>query len=403
MEIGFLGIPKLEINVFSSEHNVQTRLYMQYSKLVENQEMGGQVLETLQADPRVQSLDGHMLSIGSSASRFETKTLAAWFLWAINEFGQEVAENHLNTFLDAKTIPVINTLWVLGIELKNTIELINGVQIVPIGEMPISDQKEQYSKHTFGVLGYKLPKPKAALVYQSEVEKAINSDETPDTRDQNFWAESQTLHEVALLLNAIDGISCIPYLSTSYTLPEVPIGLFAGSGGGFVLYDIFGGSLSKFNENELKELNKLIVSFNQLTSKEKARMSLILSRLSQAKRRMQIEDKILDLGIALEMTLLDDNKNNHQLSLSFRLRGSWLIGKDNHERQDIYRQLREIYTYRSQVAHSGILCGNDNEKIKIVQDTFPEYTHIAERIIRQIIHSKKVDWTKLILGIVPEE
>jgi hypothetical protein len=75
----------------------------------------------------------------------------------------------------------------------------------------------------------------------------------------------------------------------------------------------------------------------------------VLSRPSQAKQRDQIEDKILDLGISLEMALLEDNKNNDQLSLSFGLRGSWLIAADYEERQLIYRQLREMYDFRSQV------------------------------------------------------
>jgi len=98
------------------------------------------------------------------------------------------------------------------------------------------------------------------------------------------------------------------------------------------------------------------------------------------------------------MVLLEDIKNNDQLSLSFRLRGSWLIGKNSNEREIVYKKLKDIYNYRSQVAHSGMLCGNDMVKINKVRDNFENYCAIAEKIIRKIIFEKKPDWSKLILG-----
>lgn len=402
MDIGHLNIPKPEMEKVAFVHDIQTRLYLQYSRLIENEGPGAKVLKALEEDPRVQALNGHMISRGSSASRFEIKTLAMWFLWAINEYGHEVAEYNLNRFLNPETVPVINTLWVLGIEVDKPIELENGVRIISIEEMPDSRDKEQYLKDEFGVLVHRMPKPKAAITYTCDITKASRDDGFSEAqeKDKQFWDSSRLLNDVALLLNAIDGISCIPYFSTSYTLPEMPIGMFGGSGGGSPLHDIFGYRSSKLAASNASEINRLLSAFSALSSSNKTRMSRVLSRLSQAKRRDQIEDKILDLSIALEMALLEDNKNNDQLSLSFRLRGSWLIGADHEERQLIYRQLRDIYNYRSQVAHSGALCGNDTEKINTVRENFQEYALLAERIIRQLIYMNNPDWTKLILGAI---
>ena len=221
--------------------------------------------------------------------------------------------------------------------------------------------------------------------------------------DKEFWDSSRHLDEIALLLNSLDGVSCIPYFSTSYNLPDMPIGMFGGSGGGSPVYDIFGYRSSKLSEAMKDDINNLIDAFCKLSLNDKARIGRILSCLSQAKRRNQIEDKIFDLGIAIEMALLEDNKNNDQLSLSFRLRGSWLIGKEKKERQNIYRQLRDIYNfynYRSQVAHSGILCGNDPAKINIVREHFQEYSLLAEKIIRHLILNGHPNWTELILAAI---
>lgn len=120
--------------------------------------------------------------------------------------------------------------------------------------------------------------------------------------------------------------------------------------------------------------------------RKKKRFNRILSRLRQSKRKNEIEDKILDLGIALEMALLDDNASQQQLSLSFRLRGSWFISSDEVERSKIYKTLGEIYRYRSQVARNGILCRGDVEKINKIRNSYQEYSLLAERIIKKHIN-----------------
>jgi hypothetical protein len=130
------------------------------------------------------------------------------------------------------------------------------------------------------------------------------------------------------------------------------------------------------------------------------RIQRILYRLSQAKRRTQIEDKILDLGIALEMLLLQDNRNREQLSLSFRLRGSWLIGQSAEDRHEKYLRLRDIYNYRSDVAHGGMLCRGEEAKIENMRRSFPVYQRLAEDICQKIIKGGKPDWTRLVLGAI---
>ena len=114
---------------------------------------------------------------------------------------------------------------------------------------------------------------------------------------------------------------------------------------------------------------------------------------------MAIEDKILDLGVTLEMLLLDDDLSNNELSLAFRLRGSWLLGGDiASKRIEIYEQLRELYRYRSQVAHSGMLCKGNMEKINNVRQSFSKYQTLAEDVCRKIIKEGKPNWDKIVLN-----
>lgn len=398
MNIGHLNIPKPEMESFLFVHDLRTKLYLQYSRLIENDGPGAQVLKNLEQDHRVQALDKYLIRSGSSFGTFEPKELAMWYLWAMNEYGAEIAATNLNKFLIAENVPVINTLWVLGIEVDEPIKLDNGIRILSIKDMPYSQDKEQYLKHNFDISVHKIPRPKAAITHECNVTKACKEDEFSVTNenDKEYLKSSYLLYDVALLLNAIEGISCIPYYSTSYTMPDMPFGMFSASGGGSILHDIYGFRVSKLTSSNTTEINQLLNAFSTLSSHNKTRMSRILSRLSQAKRREQIEDKMLDLGIALEMALLENNKD--QLSMTFRLRGSWLVGSDYEDRQHLYDQLLDIYNYRSQVAHNGALCSNDPGKIQVVRDKFEDYTLLAEKIIRQLIYNTKPDWPKLILG-----
>ncbi len=400
MQHGKLQIPKLNIEPFSFVHDFQTRLFIQYANIVEKTEVGKTLAEAISNDSRVKALDGKMISHGSGGQSFDAKTLTMWFLWCANEYGAESAEGYLNSFLNDSVVPVMNTLWVLGIEVTEPIQLKDGFEILPIERLPDSREKEMFLQSRFSHALHPRPFPASAIIYPCKVNKTKNSDNSVfDNEDHEFWQASIRLYEIALLLNALDGISCLPYFSTSYAYPTTPFGPFSGSGGGSSLYDVLGYSMSKLTTSHQPIIEELIQDYDRLPDSGKKRFQRILTRLSQAKRRSQIEDKILDLGITLEMLLLEDNKNNDQLSLSFRLRGSWLLGETEQDRMMIYKLFRDIYNYRSQVAHTGILCDGDSRKIQSVQEAFPKYQSLAEQVCRFMLKNGKPDWNEVVLGI----
>lgn len=369
-----------------------------FSELIDKTPDGQKVLQALSADTRVQGLVNTMISKGSSAARFEIKDLAMWFLWASNEFGPKSAEKNLNLFLDSAEIEVICTLWVLGIETTTTLDLGEGYQIVPVSEMPLSSDSEYYMQHERYRSGRMDAKPKAALTKIVKIRKTWTDEPLPDAEPKTeFWLAHQRLSELALLLNAISGVSCVAFYQTAYFQKDMPMGTFGGSGGGAPIHDIYGLGSTPITQGLTSEIGKLHQSFQKLNKKEKQRVSMALSRLSQAKRRFNIPDKILDLCIALEMLLLADNKSHEQLALSFRLRGSWLIATNHDERKNVYGLLKSIYTFRSQVAHSGAL--KREADIKHIREFFPEYAGITERIIQTCILTPTPDWTNIILGI----
>ena len=401
MDLGNLSIPKIEIEPFASVHDFQTRVFLQYAGFVEKTEIGRTIIQRLAEDQRATDLNGKMIFQGSGAQRFEIKILAMWFLWYANEFGMEAAEEHLNSFLESEFVDVVNTLYVLGIDLDDAIELEDGYVIRSVENMPDSRDKEYFLQRKFNPTVHPTPVPAGAIMKSCRVKKTLTDNPAATmNKEADFWNVGRKLYETALLLNALPDISCLPYYSTSYPHPETPFGPFGGSGGGSSWYDVLGRSSTRLSKEDRDAINVLVRHYNRLDESEKPRIQRILNRLSQAKRRTQIEDKILDLGIAMEMMLLEDNRNNSQLSLSFRLRGSWLLGASPEKRVEIYDQLKEIYNYRSQVAHSGVLCGGNVAKIQNVQNAFPKYQSHAESVCRKIIEGEKPDWNKIILDAI---
>lgn len=401
MNIGEINIPKIEIQPFAFIHDYQTRVYLQYASIIEKEDLGHLIVQSLTEDPRVSALNGKMLSNGSGAQIFEVKTLAMWFLWCANEHGLDNAKTYLETFLNSEKIPVINTLWILGVKVDTQIILNDYYIIQPLESMPDSGDKEYFLQSRMGRFFQRTTVPMCAITKVCSVNKAWGQ-VPPDNSISNsqYWEASKRLNDISLILNALNGISCIPYYATSYVNPEVPFGPFGGSGGGSQIYDVLAHGSTKLPSTEIDNINELINKYLAMDDKEKIRAQRVLNRLSQSKRRMQIEDKILDLGIALEMLLLNNNPNNNQLSLSFRLHGSWLVGSDKEDRVKKYKQLKEIYTYRSQVAHSGLLCNGNQEKIERVQQSFPEYLTIAENICQKVIKDGCPDWDKLVLDAI---
>jgi hypothetical protein len=340
-----------------------------------------------------------MISKGTSASRFEVLTLAMWYLWAANEFGKEGADKGLETFLETQEIAIIRTLWVLGIDVKEEIQLACGVKITPINKMPDSRDKEHFLKHDFTIYFGNRAMPVAALTFECQIPKVFEDKLLGDAETNSQLSKAENvLTDVAYILNILDGVSCRRYYSTSYNKPGTPMDPFVGSGGGSPVYDIQGYGVSTISEDVTTEINGLMDAFQNLDEGGKKRFRTLLFRFSQAKRRVQLEDKLLDLGISLEMALLDDNSKHEQLALNFRLRGSWLIGQNSKDRELLHDQFKTIYNYRSEVAHSGILKVKKPKDIEEIRKSAEQYFGLASKVFKKLLIEGSPDWKTLLLG-----
>lgn len=272
MKNGYLGLPIPEQNVFPVPDTLGTKLYQQYRYFLHNSDIGKTTIHSLRSDFRVRSLEGQMISKGSGASSFSLELLTMWFLWIANMQGMEKANHYLNTFLDDDEILVLNTMWILEIEVEDTIPLTDEIFITPISQMPDSAEKEYYLTHRFDAGVHPDIKPQAAITQKVQINKSFDSNldnVSEGFRNELLQASSKQLYESATILNLIKNTSCIPFYSTCSTLPNVPFGPFNGFGGGIPNFDVIGRKSTKVNLDQTCTITDVLSSFFALPEAEK--------------------------------------------------------------------------------------------------------------------------------------
>ncbi len=385
MSFQTLNIPQIPLQEFSTgENSYQTKLYLQYADILKKTPFGNEVKDAILNDERIK----HLIEYYKEKKvAFDIDRLAYWFIWRINSVGKDEAIKNLNNYLDEVSVEAVHTLWILGVEIEKSIDIFDNITIQPIDKMPNSDYKEKFLQSRFKHFPFNTPTPHSALVFRKE--EKVNKD-TIKTINASY-----ILDDIALLINLISNASCLSYASTKEYDDSYPYGPFGGSGCSGSFYDVVGNKNTKLQEIDFMEIEALYKIYSKFEQKERRRFNTIINRIRQAKRRENVEDKILDLVIALEMMLLDNNDKS-QLKLLFRLRGSMLLASSDEEKSRLYSILGKLYDYRSSVAHSGMLKEKDK---KLIKEEFNNYSNLTERICKLLILKGNPDWGKLILGI----
>ena len=362
----------------------------------------GRLLE----DSRFKAIDGRTMSNGTGGNKLSVSHLVRWHEKRAREAGTERADQELDAFLDADNITITQALWVYGVCAHTSLKLAPEIYFVPVDQMPPSVEKNNYLNAKWRFDAHDLPAPQAAIIKNISVPKIVpnitlNGPEPGWEQATSAARKSASLlAHIALLLNCLRGVCCLPGYATSYFPPETPS---AGSSGSAALFDLMPRKMTSLDKIAAVEIQPLIENFSDLSTDSKARFIAALYRLAQAKGRFDPGDISLDLGIALEMLLLNEEHNRQelpgQLSLHFRLRGAWLLGESAEERLELYRKLREIYTFRSKIAHNGFSSELNKLPFDKRDAKLNSHIEICERIIRRLIlRGAPKSWDALILG-----
>ena len=130
-------------------------------------------------------------------------------------------------------------------------------------------------------------------------------------------------------------------------------------------------------------------------------MQIPINRWIQSTANKHPVDKIVDLGIAFEALYLSEG-TKEQLTLQFRLRASWHLGKNKEHRKNLMDEFKAIYDLRSVAVHNGEV----PPRIKIrkgksvpTSEFIPRAQDLCRQSIIKVLEDEAFpDWNNLILG-----
>lgn len=256
--------------------------------------------------------------------------------------------------------------------------------------MPLSIEKANFSRIPSSY--HEVIKSKAAITSVIEISK-FHKEEEYETIVVPIL---EKIERLVWLLNLMNGVYSSPYFESSYLI-DAPPGPFSGGSGSWFIYKATGQASKKISQEDIDQISDGIQAFESKNGKEKKVFIRSLSRLAQAKGSRNIDDKVIDLCIALENMPLNDSPKE-QLSLSFRMRGAWLLGKNAAQRKELYTKFKNIYRARSEIVHGGDL-KKKKDLYKEISENITSYLALGEELILELLVSGfPKDWDAVVLG-----
>jgi hypothetical protein len=392
--VGFLGIRKYDTDIQHHERGepYSIRCWRIFRPFLHH-ESGQRLIAQLQSDPRIAALDKKLLSTGSGGYAFDFQQLALWYLWLLNRDGKGAADLALERYLDASEIHVWLLLGLEGLELASSIKLF-GFEFLRVESLPESDLKWSLLPHVPTFIFNPRSTVSAFLAGRATIPKTADPDKPEFPSHISDWYRDA--NDLALIMSCLPSIAAIPAMQTSLVDDTTPNGPFSGSGAGMQLHGKTAFHSAQLDSARTGRLVELWEAFTRKNEKDKTSWRHCLWRLTTAKTSPNAADQALDLGIALEMILQKDNPNREQLSLAFRLRGAWLLEPDDAPaRRATHDALRDVYEYRSEVAHTGRL---DSTSLRAFEESKTNLISIAERIACEVLRHQSIDWPSIILA-----
>lgn len=375
------------------------------------------VAEALQAHPDVAPLLGKYSNCGLNAPPLTATALGDWLLTRASIIGADGATAELRDFVDRQHCEVEEYLAFSGLEVNAAMALSPEVDLLPMTAVPEStlsisltdpdwtyfgrDARGHVKRKTATVLA-SFGKPTwhanphvatAALrVRRKAVPKVVAAPESPQL--------AEAMIDRLLVIAAATGMGMFPVAYWVSATPATPLwSSFAWA------YWSHVRALRPFATTVGNETSIIaaVRAWEAFPPSLKPKVKVSLERLNRGLGTALSVDCAIDIGVALEALLLADLAPNDQISLAFRLRGAWLLGKDPVERADLAGQFNAIYGCRSAAVHGGKLPSETYSvgAIKVPADEFMT-THarsLAARAVLKVIELGKIpDWRTVLLG-----
>ncbi len=319
--------------------------------------------------------------------------LAAWLIERATKTTPNQAIADAEAFTSGEELEF---LWVVPIDdivPNRRVDLNDGLALVPWNEVPESDEKQVLSVSLPAAGVFRLP-PTAALV--------ISDKWRITSRDPSITPSgAQPIPHFDRLTYALNAVACLTLFGPSSPAILSYYCLFASSVPLLSPTQTFLSPRESWRRTEWREewrseAAEVIAAFESTASTRK-HIRIAVDRLNASLRTLQLVDRAIDLGIALESTFLSDqNDDRGELGFRLRLRAARFLAAEPTERKRLTQLISKAYTVRSVAAHTGdlpsVVRGMRPEQI--ISETSTELA----RALRRLILVGTPDWDLLCLS-----
>ena len=162
---------------------------------------------------------------------------------------------------------------------------------------------------------------------------------------------------------------------------------------------------TEVGQSEIEKAIRLYEILVDPNSDVAKKLQIPIDRWIKSKTNKSAVDKIIDLGIALESLYLSGIDSKTELRLRFSLHATWHLGKDKAHREELIKEFKTIYDWRSTVVHTGKLPekGSGKKKKPYPSEEVKAFITNAQNrcrdsIIKILEDGKFPDWNNLMLG-----
>ena len=227
----------------------------------------------------------------------------------------------------------------------------------------------------------------------------INGDKSADSYVADFSEESFCQ---ALSLACNSAVQAA--LKWRFLADDEIFNLNYGTGGSIRFSRLFGNSVEA-GQSEIDKAKYLYGCLTNLNMETLKKMKIPIGRWIKSHTSQISEDKMIDLGIALESLYLSGTESKNEIRFRFSLHAAWHLGKDKEHREGLMKNFKAIYDWRSAVVHTGKFPkkGKGKKKRSYTQEEVREFIRSAQDLCRDSIikileDGKFPNWNDLILG-----
>ena len=406
---------------------------------------------TLRGVPRLAEMEGGIAHHSPSGhGSISLDSIAHWLLAQARTCPPEDCVGRLMKAIEKNESPLLEIVPIWGISPRVTIDLGEGMKIVPIQHLLPSRLKDLFTgkkRHRFSFdIANSSPRPGAAIIketvhgplYEPSTSEAASASRrqselvlsalmapTDAGRQKAFTEMARTMdplkaaRESTSIYNSAEELATVVALCTDR--PIFPLGQWYQRPIDLPLVGTLGGYSGPTNDHPfyiaidqqdypVAEIEALVQRYRALDPNTRRRLKTPLNRLNQGRRQQAhhtVEAAAIDLGIAAEALLTQDRDIDPSISFTLRARGTLLLGGTPVERRRTYEALKDLYELRSKVAHEGSIVDRtniphserDRGRLGKASTTVRSGETVCIALIRKIIETGQFpSWDALLFG-----